>query len=357
MKIKQLIAVFIGATAIGTVTIYSTSKPVMAYADATASSNKNNDNNDDNDDNNNGQGDREPGVIGGNDQGGVIGGDVGAGGATSGGTTAGATATSGVGAGTTATNPQNNQLYGVNSSNGVNIGTVGNNNYQPMRPNNQRNGNVNGSFSDSKENSSSQIHISREDVRVGNFNDYDEQKSKESRRMSTFNGTSKNTKISITNANKKWYVLNKKIQDVSKGNLSDKEKQVQISNLMKQYNGAEATFVIKNANVAHGRKVKKPAKIKEKIIKGGLNDFVYSKSGLNALRTYYGKLSAESSAIGLLGGFPGKLFEKTLGKHFGEAQSDVKKMINKGRSRGGCRVTITDEFPIKSINSLKQARL
>ncbi|AQW21204.1 hypothetical protein PL11_004325 [Lentilactobacillus curieae] len=84
----------------------------MAYADTTASSNNNNDNNDDNDDNTNGQGDREPGVIGGNDQGGAIGGDAGAGGATTGGTTAGATVTSGVGAGTTTTNPQNPTNYG-----------------------------------------------------------------------------------------------------------------------------------------------------------------------------------------------------------------------------------------------------
>ncbi|WP_299515987.1 hypothetical protein [uncultured Rummeliibacillus sp.] len=112
MRIKQLIAVFIGAAAIGTVTMYSNSRPVMAYADATAASNNKNDNNNDNDDNTNGQGDREPGVIGGNGQGGAIGGDAGAGGAETSGTTAGATATNGVGAGTTATSPQNQIGYG-----------------------------------------------------------------------------------------------------------------------------------------------------------------------------------------------------------------------------------------------------
>ena len=60
---------------------------------------------------------------------------------------------------------------------------------------------------------------------------------------------------------------------------------------------------------------------------------------------------------GILGAAGGAIAGKILAGHVDEAQKDVKKMINKNRSKGGCRVTLTDEFPISSLNSRKQAKI
>ena len=365
MKIKQLIAVFIGATTFGASIMYSTSKPIVTYADATAAANNSN-NNDDNDDNTNGQGDREPGVIGGNDQGGAIGGDAGAGGAATGGTTAGATATSGVGAGTTATNPQRPGLYGQSSNqignkpdtSAVSAGRSATSDNE--KNNNDNSGRVNGDLVKSFE-------IKNKDIRISGTDFYVNREELDSKRFSSaLDKKSPNFKVSISNANKKWYQLDRQISKVNNSDMSASSKKKYISGLLKKYDGAESDITITDTVKSHGKKIRKSYKFKEKLVKGGLNDFAKSKSGLEELRTYYGKIyvtivSGGTVAGAVLGGLPGAvvggLSTSLAGHRFDDAQKDVKKMINKGRRKGGCRITLTDEFPIKSLKSTKQARI
>ncbi len=62
-------------------------------------------------------------------------------------------------------------------------------------------------------------------------------------------------------------------------------------------------------------------------------------------------------SAGLFGAIFGAGAGGILSVRSGSAQSDVKTMINNGKSKGGCRITLTDEFPIASLTSTSQSKL
>lgn len=180
-------------------------------------------------------------------------------------------------------------------------------------------------------------------------------------------------KITITDSNTIYQQFEEETQKLYTQNLLPSDFKVKMRSLIQKYDGAEVTYSIYNneMEIKNGirtlrKSITKPAAVQEKFIDGGINDFAKSKSALAKLRTYYGKcyaLSVTAGSIagatfgGPMGAVAGVFGGSVLGTRCSQAQSDVKRMINKGRSKGGCRMTITDEFPIASINSKKQAKI
>ena len=120
--------------------------------------------------------------------------------------------------------------------------------------------------------------------------------------------------------------------------------------LINKYDGAQSTVSIS------GR-----ASLSDMFKPGGYNAFASSKSSMANLRDDYGTCATLLQSVGVLGGamaggpagaLLGLIGSTILGTRFRDANSDMKKWINVGSSKGGCRITATDEFPIASFNTL-----
>ena len=123
--------------------------------------------------------------------------------------------------------------------------------------------------------------------------------------------------------------------------------------LINKYDGAQSTVYIS------GR-----ASYSEMFKTGGYNAFASSKSSMANLRDDYGTCATLLQSVGILGGamaggpagaLLGLVGSTILGTRFRAANSDMKKWISVGSSKGGCRITATDEFPIASLNTLTQS--
>lgn len=123
--------------------------------------------------------------------------------------------------------------------------------------------------------------------------------------------------------------------------------------LINKYDGAQSTVYIS------GR-----ASYSEMFKTGGYNAFASSKSSMANLRDDYGTCATLLQSVGVLGGamaggpagaLLGLIGSTILGTRFRDANSDMKKWINVGSSKGSCRITATDEFPIASLNTLTQS--
>ena len=60
---------------------------------------------------------------------------------------------------------------------------------------------------------------------------------------------------------------------------------------------------------------------------------------------------------GPAGTIAGAIGAKVLGARVKEGYIDIKKWIDVGSSRGGVRMTASAEFPIDSLNSIKQTKI
>ncbi|QBO37380.1 hypothetical protein EQG49_13335 [Periweissella cryptocerci] len=166
--------------------------------------------------------------------------------------------------------------------------------------------------------------------------------------------------------NELWDNLQVALNDLtassSYSNSSDKAKANQIQSLLTKYDGAEVSYEFAD-NVGDTR-VLTVEGFYEKITKGGVNDFASSKKALPKLRSYYGRIEiagAEGVGLGAASGPIGALLlvsgSTVLIERANAAQSDIKAWIAKGSSKGGARITVTDEFPISSLKSIKQAKI
>ncbi|MFC6288599.1 hypothetical protein [Levilactobacillus angrenensis] len=172
--------------------------------------------------------------------------------------------------------------------------------------------------------------------------------------------------------NDNWKKLSEEARKVTAQSvlITPEQEKAKYQELIAKYDGAQIDYNIEDeADHAQAR----GRSFSEKFVNGGLNDFAYKKSGLADLRSYYGKTAlslkglgatsgaAAGAAAGFLGSAVGALVGMVggtvIGGHFDEAQRDMKKWISKGSSKGGCRVTATDEFPIASLGSQKQTNI
>lgn len=180
-------------------------------------------------------------------------------------------------------------------------------------------------------------------------------------------GNSDAAMITISDSNDIYKQFEKEAKSLYNQALLPQDLQEQMQALIKKYDGAEVSYNINendspnvNKRVGIMRSITKPASVQEKFVDGGVNDYVKSKSALGKLRTYYGtceNLILAGAFAGPIGAATGAFGGKILGKRCSQAQSDVKKMINRKRSKEGCRMTLTDEFPIGSVNSKKQVSI
>lgn len=180
-------------------------------------------------------------------------------------------------------------------------------------------------------------------------------------------GNSDAAMITISDSNDIYKQFEKEAKSLYNQALLPQDLQEQMQALIKKYDGAEVSYNINendspnvNKRVGIMRSITKPASVQEKFVDGGVNDYVKSKSALGKLRTYYGtceNLILAGAFAGPIGADTGAFGGKILGKRCSQAQSDVKKMINRKRSKEGCRMTLTDEFPIGSVNSKKQVSI
>ena len=138
-----------------------------------------------------------------------------------------------------------------------------------------------------------------------------------------------------------------------------------IQSLILKYDGAEVRYAYGNNNFARG--LYDTTGWSEKFVNGGINDYATSKTGLANLRDYLGFCAAGLAVNGagygaLIGGVIGAVVGTIIGagvlaKRCEQGQSDVKSMINKGRSNGGVRMTLSAEFPICSLTSQTQCAI
>lgn len=63
----------------------------------------------------------------------------------------------------------------------------------------------------------------------------------------------------------------------------------------------------------------------------------------------------------MAGGPPGALVgaigANVLADYFRSANSDMKRWLDVGSSKGGCRIILTEEFPISSLGSTTQSAI
>lgn len=129
----------------------------------------------------------------------------------------------------------------------------------------------------------------------------------------------------------------------------------QFFELVEKYDGAERTVYQNRA-----------ASYSEKFKTGGYNAFAYSKSSMRNLRDDYGTCAtllitdgtlAGAMAGGIAGALVGAIASNVLAAYFRDANNHMKDWINVGSSKGGCRITLTDEFPIAKLDTLSQSAI
>lgn len=162
-------------------------------------------------------------------------------------------------------------------------------------------------------------------------------------------------------ANDKWKALEKELLELqskkkiatrSVGNATFITKE-EFFALAEKYDGAERTV-----------KVGKSSYYSEKLVNGGYNAFANSKSGMVHLRDDYGTCATLLVTDGVLGGaiaggpagaLIGAIASNLLASYFRAANNHMKEWINVGSSKGGCRITLTDEFPIAKLDTVQQS--
>ena len=77
--------------------------------------------------------------------------------------------------------------------------------------------------------------------------------------------------------------------------------------------------------------------------------------GLNATLLLTDGTLGGAMAGGLVGALLGALGAGLLAGYFRDANNHMKEWINVGSSKGGCRITLTDEFPIAKLNTVEQS--
>lgn len=129
----------------------------------------------------------------------------------------------------------------------------------------------------------------------------------------------------------------------------------QFFELVKKYDGAERT-VYESRGASYSEKFKW----------GGYNAFAYSKKGMQNLRDDYGACATllitdgtlvGAMAGGVAGALVGAIGSNILATYFRDANNHMKDWINIGSSKGGCRITLTDEFPIAKLDTLSQSAI
>lgn len=125
--------------------------------------------------------------------------------------------------------------------------------------------------------------------------------------------------------------------------------------LVEKYDGAKAVV-----------RVNRAVAFSEQLVNGGYNAFATSRSGMESLRSGYGTTAALLVANGTVGGamaggpagaLVGAIGANVLAGYFRSANSDMKRWLDVGSSKGGCRITLTEEFPISSLGSTTQSAI
>lgn len=163
--------------------------------------------------------------------------------------------------------------------------------------------------------------------------------------------------FAITSANEKWLSFNLEYQSLleKEGKIS----KTKYFELVKKYDGAMVTYSAINpyglrANVGDG--------FSEAFVNGGVNDYAYSRSGIENLRTYYGEcenavIIGTGAAVlhGPIGAVLGAIGAGILVPRLQKAQDYMKDWFNVRANKGGVRITASDCFPINSLYAQNQA--
>ncbi|MBF8808741.1 MAG: hypothetical protein IC227_11480 [Enterococcus lacertideformus] len=131
------------------------------------------------------------------------------------------------------------------------------------------------------------------------------------------------------------------------------DQQAMFDYFAKKYDGAQITYV---GGRATG--------VSETFYVGGYNVFASNQSALNYCRTQLATTATLLQANGTLGGallggpagaLIGLLGATILAGRFRDGSSTMKSWINVGSSKGGSRMTLTEEFPIATLNTTYQS--
>ncbi|WP_165005560.1 MULTISPECIES: glycine zipper family protein [unclassified Enterococcus] len=126
-----------------------------------------------------------------------------------------------------------------------------------------------------------------------------------------------------------------------------------MTNIMLKYDGAEVTYTTRSGSGWS-----------ERLVNGGYNVYATSRNGLANVRNSLG-LNAMGFRLngilygamigGVLGAVVGFFGSSLLASRLDQGAGDIKLWINRGRSAGGARMTVSAHFPINNINSTTQA--
>ncbi|WP_314065978.1 hypothetical protein [uncultured Vagococcus sp.] len=125
--------------------------------------------------------------------------------------------------------------------------------------------------------------------------------------------------------------------------------------LLAKYDGAETTVYVNRA-----------AAYQSKLVNGGANFLATTKSGMSTLRSEMATTATLLKANGVVGGavlgglagaILGFMASSVFADRCSSGSNDMKRWIDVGSSKGGVRMTLTEEFPISSIGSTSQAKI
>ncbi|EGO2842887.1 hypothetical protein IBQ15_002643 [Enterococcus faecalis] len=153
-------------------------------------------------------------------------------------------------------------------------------------------------------------------------------------------------RIANSNSNN---IVKRSLENVQESGITKQE----LQELIIKYDGAERTI-----------RTKRAAAFSEKFVNGGYNAFADNKSGMVALRDELGTTATLLQANGTLGGaiaggpagaLIGLVRATILATYFRNANGHMKEWIAVGSSKGGIRITVTDEFPIAQLDTVEQS--
>jgi len=123
---------------------------------------------------------------------------------------------------------------------------------------------------------------------------------------------------------------------------------------------SEVRYLLEKYDGADFNSVGSTSDWNEHVQDGGMNCFGYTKKGLDYIRSdastaadlcKVGGATAGAAMGGLIGVIIGAAGGSVISGHLSGGASIMAQWIQAGSTKGGCRITLTDHFPIDSVNS------